>query len=227
MIPREEYRDNNVVYGITTRQLIDGEFIDPGSDRLDLLSADLGFAHSATQKQVHGDHIRWVDDREQRLELAEGDGLITTTRNLLLAVRVADCCGVVLWDDDQLVVAAIHSGWRGTAASISAKAVQIIEQRCDIDAAKLHAWLSPCASAEAYLVRSDVQRIFPEYCRQVSEDQFEFDNKGAIRDQLVQSGLHPENITVSSHCTIREPLYHSYRRDAASAGRMLVYCGIV
>ncbi len=48
----------------------------------------------------------------------KGDGLITNTPGLLLAVQTADCIPVLVADRRLRVVAAFHAGWRGTAKRI-------------------------------------------------------------------------------------------------------------
>jgi YfiH family protein len=48
----------------------------------------------------------------------KGDGLITSTPGLLIAVQTADCIPVLVADRKQRVVAAFHAGWRGTVKRI-------------------------------------------------------------------------------------------------------------
>jgi YfiH family protein len=83
----------------------------------------LGFepAQMAWSKQVHGDQVRLVTAPGG----AEGfDALITNQPDILLGVSVADCTPILVYDAKQKAVAAIHAGWRGTAAQIVLKTLK-------------------------------------------------------------------------------------------------------
>ena len=56
-------------------------------------------------------------------EPSAGDGLITATPGLLLAVQTADCLPVILVDAKRRAVGVFHAGWRGTVKRIVEKGV--------------------------------------------------------------------------------------------------------
>jgi len=74
--------------------------------------------HLVTLKQIHSALV-WRDRDGQ----ARGDGVWTSTRNVCVGVRVADCVPILLADRRRPAVAAVHAGWRGTLARIVEKAV--------------------------------------------------------------------------------------------------------
>ena len=74
-----------------------------------------------TLRQIHSDIIRRVDSVPDAP--LTGDGLITTTPNLLLAVQTADCLPVILVDTKRQAVGVFHAGWRGTVKRIVEKGV--------------------------------------------------------------------------------------------------------
>jgi len=80
----------------------------------------LGLSDSsvATQKQVHGDHVTLIDEG---INCGESDAMITDKINLGLAISSADCPAIFLFDIEQKVIAAVHSGWRGTEKKILLK----------------------------------------------------------------------------------------------------------
>jgi YfiH family protein len=84
-----------------------------------------------TLRQIHSDLIHCVDAiPEQRIgEEMTGDGMITATPGLLLAIQTADCLPVIVVDAKRHVVGAFHAGWRGTAKRIVEKGVGEM-QRC-------------------------------------------------------------------------------------------------
>jgi len=74
-----------------------------------------------TLRQIHSDIIHCVDSIPE--EPLVGDGLLTATPGLLLAVQTADCLPVILADARQRVVGVFHAGWRGTVKRIVEKGV--------------------------------------------------------------------------------------------------------
>ena len=72
-------------------------------------------------RQIHSDIIRCVDAIPA--EPLTGDGLITATPGLLLAIQTADCLPVILVDPKHHAVGVFHAGWRGTVQRIVEKGV--------------------------------------------------------------------------------------------------------
>lgn len=189
------------------------------------LALQLGFSPETfvIPRQVHGTTIAVVDDR---VPSEPADGVVTCRQGLLLGVTCADCCGILLWSENQSIIAAVHSGWRGTAGNIAGKCVLFLRERYGIDASDLHVWLSPCASGERYVVGNDVARLFPRSSKPIENGSYLFDNAAEIRHQLLEAGLSDANIVSSGICTIRDERFHSYRRDGDRSGRMVAFIGI-
>ena len=73
-------------------------------------------------KQIHSRKIMTVNSSDLG-GYFECDGFVTDEAGLLLTVKVADCVPILLEDSKNGVIAAVHSGWRGTAAAIVSEAV--------------------------------------------------------------------------------------------------------
>src|SRR5512139_3860133 len=73
-------------------------------------------------RQLHSDVIHRLDEAPS--ERLEGDALITDVPGLLPVIRTADCLPVLLVDEANRAVAAVHCGWRGTEKRILEKAVR-------------------------------------------------------------------------------------------------------
>jgi YfiH family protein len=181
-----------------------------------------------TVHQVHGPEVVCVDDPESSdaVRMRKADALITSSRGIVLGVKLADCCGVIVHDPVRQVIAAIHSGWRGTAAGITVRTLEQVSTRFGSDPAELIAWLSPCASGSTYEVGRDVYDLMGGYCEPLAEGKWLFDNHRAIVDQLLSVGLLQHNITVDDACTISDARFHSFRRDRGRSGRMLAFIGM-
>ncbi len=80
---------------------------------------DLWDARKPSWKQVHGTALAEVVKENQ--VCGEVDGLVTPTSNIPIGIFTADCVPILLARRDGSIVAAIHSGWRGTRAMILRK----------------------------------------------------------------------------------------------------------
>lgn len=194
------------------------------------LAAHLQISEHAicTVHQVHGTGVVCIDrDDHNPLFNAEieADAIVTNTTNFCIAVKVADCCGIVLYDPTSSVIAVVHSGWRGTAKGVVSATISTMQTVFDVDPTNLHAWLSPCASAARYQVGTDVFSVLRGYCTPDTSavNRWFFDNHHALCDELRSFDVQPNSIVCSTECTIANPSYHSYRRDGAAAGRGLVF----
>ena len=75
----------------------------------------------AILRQIHSDLIHRVDALPRHPLV--GDGLVTNTPGLLIAVQTADCIPVILVDAKRKAVGVFHAGWRGTIKRIVEKGV--------------------------------------------------------------------------------------------------------
>lgn len=155
------------------------------------------------------------------------DALVSNAENTFLAVSIADCTPVMLYDPMKKVVAGIHAGWRGSSKEIVVKTVQLMKQHYDIDPANILAFIGPSAGVCCYQVGKEVAELFPGECTVGKKDgKFLLDVKEANRLQLLANGVQESHIEVHPDCSIHEQLYHSYRRDGKQSGRMLAIIGM-
>ena len=150
------------------------------------------------------------------------DALLTKTRRVPLAISVADCLPVFLFDPNNYAIAAIHAGWRGTVASITSEAVRSMMREWGSDPSNLVAYLGPGADVCCYEIRMDVGDLFEaDLVEQRGGKQFLNLKKANVR-QLTISGLKEDNIEVSRSCTMcQADLFHSFRREKERSGRMM------
>lgn len=182
------------------------------------------------QRQVHGKRVRVVTAGvpKERSDQEESDGMITQEQGIVLAVGMADCAGVLLYDPCHKAVAAVHSGWGGTRLNIVHEALATLHAMYGTQASDVLVYIGPAASGERYEVREDVAQYFPSsVLRRIDEHRWLFDNRARIVEQLRACGVQPNNIEVSSGCTIADTRYHSHRRDGTRAGRMVAFIGLL
>lgn len=187
----------------------------------------LGFAPDALAiaGQVHGAEVAVVE----RGGLYRGvDGLATTTPGVLLCISAADCAAVLLADPEAGVVAACHSGWRGTVANIAGRAVERAAA-LGADPGRLRAYISPCISAEHFEVGEEVAAHFDDaFVRRPDGAPRPFvDLKGAIAAQLRAAGVPGAHVEVDPHCTVASrDRFFSYRAEDGRTGRMMGFVGL-
>jgi purine-nucleoside/S-methyl-5'-thioadenosine phosphorylase / adenosine deaminase len=112
------------------------------------------------QQQIHSDLIRVIEQAPGNGKSPRGDGLITGQAGLLLAILAADCLPVLLVDERQRVVAAMHCGWRGTARRLSQKGVGRMRLLFGSRPDDLRAAIGPGIRACCYRVGEEVAAEF-------------------------------------------------------------------
>ena len=156
------------------------------------------------------------------------DGLITNKNGLFLSISIADCVPIFLYDCSKHIIAAVHSGWRGSKNKIILKAIKVMEKEFCSYTKDIFAYIGYSASKCCYEVGSDVAFQFGEkYYQRKDENKFLLDIKSFNHDILTESGVPKEQIETSEFCTICNPNFlHSYRRDGKNAGRMFGVIGM-
>lgn len=192
------------------------------------LPTGLCFTH-----QVHGSLVRLASESDRALPPlaevpADCDGLCTAQRGLPVVVFTADCVPVLLCDPEAPAAAALHCGWKGTVKDMIGAGVASLEAlggRAENIRAAIGPAISRCCfetgpevpEAMERLLGNDAAGIYaPE---EGHPGKFMVDLKEANRRRLVQLGVKPENIDVSSDCTKCLPnRYWSHRHTRGVRG---------
>jgi YfiH family protein len=126
--------------------------------------ASLGAAKMrvAGSRQIHSDIIQVVGSAEvpHGEQAPQGDALITREPGALLVVQTADCIPILLADTKHRAVAAIHSGWRGTAQRIAEKTLGRMQMEFGTRPQDVIAALGPGIGGCCYEVGHEVVREF-------------------------------------------------------------------
>lgn len=173
----------------------------------------------ATAKQVHSNKVQEVT---QGGTYPATDGLITRVPGLTLAIQVADCAAVLLWDEQNEIIAALHAGWRGAAADIVPVGIERMAE-LGADPQKIKAFVAPCISVGNFEVGHEVAEQFPDQF--VDYDSYKkphVDLKRFVEHQLREAGVSESNIEIRPECTIADAeQFYSYRREGDQSGRMM------
>ena len=109
-------------------------------------------------RQIHSDVIHRLDRPPE--QLLSGDGLVTDTPRLVLAVQTADCLPVLLVDRKRKAIGVFHAGWRGTLARIAEKGVGAMRLHFGSKPEDLRAAIGPGIASCCYAVGEDVRERF-------------------------------------------------------------------
>ncbi|MDR6803780.1 YfiH family protein [Dyadobacter sp. BE34] len=183
------------------------------------------FENVAKSHQVHGTDIVTVTSPAR----FEGfDALVTNIRGIQLAVTVADCTPILIYDPVTGAVAAIHAGWRGTVGGIVEKTVATMQGNYGTRPGDCFGYVGTCIDECSFEVGEDVAQHFtPTYKRwDEGAGKFFVDLKASNRDQLVRSGIKPEHVEISPYSTVlHNQDYFSHRAEKGLTGRLLVTIG--
>jgi YfiH family protein len=111
-----------------------------------------------TLRQIHSDIIRCVD--AVPTDPLTGDGLITATPGILLAIQTADCLPVIVVDAKRRAVGVFHAGWRGTVQRIVEKGVGEMHRCFGSRPRDLQAIIGPGVHKCCYAVGEEVRTKF-------------------------------------------------------------------
>lgn len=173
-------------------------------------------------RQVHSDTVLYVTQEDDYT----ADGLITDRAGLSIAVKTADCTPVLMYDKNAGAAAAIHAGWRGTAAGIVLRAY---EKMLSIGAGEdsVRVAVGPSICFDCYEVKEDFRdavrrglggRICDMFVRE-KENRLHADVTGMNAQLLREAGIPDGHIEESGLCTCcLGEIFYSYRRDGGIEG---------
>lgn len=206
---------------------------------LDRLAAAVG-AHAVVMvTQVHGNRVVVVSDGETLPSReTEADAILSRVPGVAVAVRAADCVPLLMADRASGAVAAVHAGWRGTAARVATTALSEMGRRFGTRPADVVAAVGPSIGPCCYEVGSELVDTFaaagherhlidrwfatpppPRGSRE--RPRLRLHVSLANRDQLVLAGVPEGHIFESELCTAMHPdVLTSYRAEKERAGRL-------
>lgn len=149
------------------------------------------------------------------------DAIITAEKNIPLAITIADCNAIVMYDPKKGVIANVHSGWKGTVQKIYLRVLEKMKSEFgssekDILCIFSPAILSCCwKTKDTELVKSlskywDYQ---DEYVIDYKDGWIGVDFPYVTQRDLIEAGIIKENIYNPNICTCcNNDLFFSYRR---------------
>lgn len=113
-----------------------------------------GSAKLAIVDQKHTNKVIITNDYNN---YSIADGQITNKKNIALAVKTADCVPILLADEKNCIIGALHSGWRGARSDIISEAIKKMQE---MGAQKITALIGPCIHQKSYEVDHEFYKDF-------------------------------------------------------------------
>ena len=181
-----------------------------------------------TGYQEHSLNIRYCHEEEAKdfvygKIFLDTDGLITDKKSVALLIKFADCSPILIYDPKRKVLAAVHSGWRGSAGKIAGLAVDKMVKEFSCKSKDLYAYIGPTIDQENYEVGPEVYEAFKDF---KNRDDFFYQKKDkyhvslveANKATLLESGLEEAQIDICPVSTYTSKQLHSARRDGENYG---------
>lgn len=180
-----------------------------------------------TPRQTHSLRVAIVDRSHAGLSPDETDALVTTDSGVAIGVSTADCVPVVMCDPEAAVIAAVHSGWRGTIGRICARAVDTM---VSLGSRRERIWcaLGPYIHVGSYEVGADLAGLFAaefgslDGLTVATPGKPHLDLGVAVRAVLRDAGIDPDHVTEAGICSYADyGRVFSARRLGVASGRTL------
>jgi YfiH family protein len=191
-------------------------------------AAQFDIARLVRVRQVHGAVVLAADEVGATSEAdALWCGRMRPDPSKVVGVLTADCVPILLCDRAASVVAAVHSGWKGTVANIAARTVETLVA-AGAEPGQLLAAIGPCIEVAAFEVGEEVaERFDARFVDRGFGAKPHVDLVACVRAQLEDAGIPANQIERVGTCTHAHPeLYFSYRRDGAGIGQQLSLIGL-
>jgi YfiH family protein len=202
-------------------------------------AALLGAANTVTLNQVHGRDVLVIrHGTRPAANRQAADALVSDDPGVAIAVRAADCVPLLMADTRTGAVAAVHAGWRGTAAGAATAALDAMAREFGSRPEDVVVAIGPSIGACCYEVGSDLVDAFAAagHARHLVDRWFaarpaprgsherpglRLDVAGANRDQLILAGVAEEHIYDCGLCTAMHlDVLTSFRAEKEKAGRI-------
>ncbi len=177
------------------------------------LALKLGYNYEdlVYMNQIHSANIIVVDENSPKL-VDNCDSIITRSKNLPLMVMVADCIPILMFDDKQGIIAAIHAGRNSTFLEISKKTAEVFIEKFSSNQEDINVVFGASIQKCCYEVSEDLSKIVENsFGKEFVENNY-IDLQGINKKQLNDLGI--KNIEISNICTkCGDKSYFSYRKD--------------
>ena len=187
-------------------------------------------------EQTHSNSVKIVDGTTKHEVLKATDALITAVPGVCISVLAADCVPILAFDTKRKVIAAVHSGWRGTVGKILTNTLNLMKEEFSSEMETLKICIGPSIGPSVYEVGEEVIEAVDEaFPNDIDQILHPLDQKGkalfnlweANKQQALALGVPEAQIEIAAICTYSDQdqffsARRAYHEGRFAAGIMLV-----
>lgn len=201
---------------------------DEGLKNLESLKDDFNVNEVVYLHQIHSDNVFGFKDNAEEFIEKEGDAIVTDKENVIIGAFTADCVPVILVDEVKGVIAAIHSGWKGTFNSITKKSIEKMIQEYGTKIENIKVYIGPHIRQCCYEVSEELKEKFLDRTKIDVNELFNGRNlsmERCIIEDLRSLKIEEDNIYTINLCTYceEEIKLFSYRKSVGTYGRLFTF----
>ena len=142
--------------------------------------------------QVHSNKIYFLNKIPKKKLI--GDGLLTNSKNMAIAILTADCAPILFYDPKKSIIGAAHAGWKGAYNKIAVKMINYFKKKGS-NLNDLYVIIGPCISQNNYEIKEDFRKKFLNQSLsnkkhfKKEKNKIYFDLRGYIFQQLKNKGI--------------------------------------
>jgi len=108
--------------------------------------------------QTHSNKVITINESNKNFKRINADALITKIENIAISVLTADCVPILVYEENNHVIACIHAGWRGAVSGIIKNTFDEILNISKHN--KIYVAVGPCVGLKNYEVGKDFYNEF-------------------------------------------------------------------
>jgi len=168
--------------------------------------------------QTHSNKVIQVTETWKYPDLPKADAMVTNIPNIIIGILTADCVPILLCDTQEKIIAAAHSGWKGTATGIIQNTIEKMVEM-GADKKNITASIGPSIQQESYEVDLDFKNNFQNLVKNSerffvpssNRNHYLFDLPHCVENILQENGIdNISNLKIDTYSN--NDLFYSYRR---------------
>ena len=151
----------------------------------------------------HGTNVAVLSKPDSMLTEA-ADAVFITTPNRAVLMSTAECSPVFFTDPNCKTAALAHAGGKGIDQRISEKVMDVFSHHGTKAPSDIRVWIAPSSGPCCYRLKEANQAKHPkwqQFVQQETSGLFKINLWGALKAQLLRSGILEEHIAESHICT--------------------------
>lgn len=204
---------------------------DIGLENLESIKRDFKIKDVKYLQQIHSDKAYIYKKGYENIKDEEGDAIITREESVAVGVFTADCVPIIIVNEESKIVAAVHSGWKGTFNSIVVNTINKMEIESSMNIDNTKVYIGPHIRQCCYEISEELKEKFISSTGIEEDVLFKGRNlsmEECILRDLRNVGIKENNIfslDLCTHCEKSVKL-HSYRGTNGTYGRLFSFAYI-